>query len=157
MNSLNLLEDGVPPPNLSTGADEAPTLGNTNINININAESSSNVAIEINTNSNGGNNGQSTPPGEPNADVTAANSSESLPATTDIVIGTWNIQSGRNSRLETALRALGAVGVDLAFLTETKLTDGIYTRFSLDYHVLATNAVSHMHGGVALDYRDSPY
>jgi len=157
VNSLNLPEDGVPPPNLSTSADEAPTLGNTNINININAESSSNVTIEINSNSNGGNNGQSTPPGEPDADVTAVNSSESLPATTEIVIGTWNIQSGRNSRLETALRALGVVGVDLAFLTETKLTDGIYTRFSSDYHVLATNAASRTQGGVALVYRDSPY
>ena len=60
VNSLNLPEDGVPPPNLSTSADEAPTLGNTNINININVESSSNVAIGINANSNGGNNGQST-------------------------------------------------------------------------------------------------
>jgi len=47
--------------------------------------------------------------------VTAVNSSESIPATTEIVIGTWNIQSGRNCRLETALRALGVVGVDLAF------------------------------------------
>ena len=65
VNSLNSPEGGVPPSNLSTAADEAPTPGN--INININAESSSNVAIEINANSNGGNNGQSTPPGEPNA------------------------------------------------------------------------------------------
>ena len=45
LNSLNLPEDGVPPPNLSTGANEAPTPENTNINININAESSSSVAI----------------------------------------------------------------------------------------------------------------
>jgi len=73
------------------------------------------------------------------------------------VIGTWNIQSGRNCRLETALRALGVVGVDLAFVTETKLMDGIYTRFSSDYHVLATNAVSHTQGEVALVYRDSPF
>ena len=40
---------------------------------------------------------------------------------------------------------------------ETKLTDGIYTRFSLGYRVLATNAVSHHQGGIALVYRDSPY
>ena len=60
MNSSNLSEDGAPPPNLSTGAEEAPTPGNTKTNININVESSSNVAIGINANSNGGNNGQST-------------------------------------------------------------------------------------------------
>ena len=59
--------------------------------------------------------------------------------------------------MEIALRALGVVGVDLAFLTDTKLTDGIYNRFSLDYHVLATNAASHTQGGVASVYRDSPY
>ena len=59
--------------------------------------------------------------------------------------------------METALRALGVVGVDLAFVTETKLMDGIYTRFSSDYHVLATNAVSHTQGEVALVYRDSPF
>ena len=98
-----------PPPNLLTGAEEALTPGNANINININinAKSSSNVAVEIDANSNGGNHeGQLTPPGELNADVTAVNSSESLPGTTGIVIGTWNIQSGRNCRLETALWAL---------------------------------------------------
>ena len=89
--------------------------------------------------------------------MTTVNSSQSLPATTEIVIGIWNIQSGRNYRLESALRALGIVGVDLAFLMETNLTDGINIRFSSDYHVLATNAVSHTQGGVALVYRDSPY
>ena len=74
-----------------------------------------------------------------------------------ISIATWNIQSGRNSRLETALRALKKMNVDLAFLTEAKLTAGIYTRFSSDYHVVATTAVSHRQGGVALVYRDSPH
>jgi len=44
-----------------------------------------------------------------------------------IEIGTWNIQSGRNGRLETALRALKMMGLDLALLTEVKLTDGIHT------------------------------
>ena len=36
-------------------------------------------------------------------------------------------------------------------------TAGIYTLFSLDYHVVATTAVSHRQGGVALVYRDSPH
>jgi len=48
---------------------------------------------------------------------TAVDPTVSEPATTELVIGTWNIQSGRNIRLETALRALSIVGVDLCFLT----------------------------------------
>ena len=55
------------------------------------------------------------------------------------------------------LQALISVGVDIAFLTETKLTDSINTKYSLEYNVLATNAVSHTQRRVALVYRDSPY
>ena len=62
-----------------------------------------------------------------------------------------------NACLETALQALDMVGVDLCFLTETKLTKGIYTQFPLGYRVLATNAMSHHQGGVALVYRELPY
>ena len=54
---------------------------------------------------------------------------ESKPINKELVIGTWNIQSGRRTRLEIALQALSIVEVDLCFLTETKLTNGIYTRF----------------------------
>ena len=82
---------------------------------------------------------------------------ESKPTNKEIVIGTWNIQSGRSTRLETALQALNIVEVDLCFLTETKLTNGIYTRFSLGYWVLATNVMSHHQGGIALVYKESPY
>ena len=59
--------------------------------------------------------------------------------------------------MEAALQALSIVGVDLCFLTETKLTNGIHTRFSSGYRVLATNAMSHHQGGVALVYKESPY
>jgi len=72
-------------------------------------------------------------------------------------IATFNITSGRNSRLPQALRALEMLQVDLCFLTEAKLTDGIYTRFSSGYHVTATSAESHRQGGIALAYRDSDY
>ena len=75
---------------------------------------------------------------------------ESEPTNKELVIGTWNIQSGRSTRLETTLWALGKVGVDLCFLTETKLMGGIYTQFSSEYRVLATNAISHHQGGIAL-------
>ena len=39
-------------------------------------------------------------------------------------VATWNIRSGRNGGLESALRTLESLEVDLAFLTETKLTGG---------------------------------
>ena len=166
MDSVNSTEDGVPQQNLSTGVTGVPTagtpeaqmLGNNTTNINITIGDNSNVTININSNGGSINSGQATPPTEePPADATATNPPESLPDKAEIVIGTWNIQNGRNTRLETALRALSVVGVDICFLQETKLTDGIYTRFSSDYHVLATNAVSRAQGGIALVYRDSPY
>ena len=53
----------------------------------------------------------------------AVNSSESFPDTAEIVIGVWNIQSDRSFQLETVLRALSVLGVDIAFLTETNLTE----------------------------------
>ena len=63
------------------------------------------------------------------------------------MIGILNIQSGRNSCLETPLRALSVVGMDIGCLQETRLTNNVYARFLSEYHVLATNA------GVALVYR----
>ena len=55
-----------------------------------------------------------------------------------------------------ALRALSIVGVDLCFLIETILTEGIYTQFSSGYRILATNAMSRHQGGIALVYQESP-
>ena len=55
-----------------------------------------------------------------------------------------------------ALRAMRQMKVSFGILTEAKLTDGIYTRFCENYHVVATNARAHNQGGVALFYEDSP-
>ena len=76
---------------------------------------------------------------------------------TCICIATYNIISGRKQRLEAALRAMGFLNVDFGFLLETKLTDGIHTRFSAGYHVEATEAMSRNQGGIAMFYRDSPF
>jgi hypothetical protein len=54
-----------------------------------------------------------------------------------------------------ALRALGVMNVDVCLLTEAKLTDGVYTRSSNGYSVVATSAVSHRQGGVALCIREN--
>ena len=49
------------------------------------------------------------------------------------------------------------MNIDLGFLLEAKLTDGIYTRCSLGYQVEAAEASSRNQGGIALCYCDSPY
>lgn len=70
-------------------------------------------------------------------------------------MATYNIRNGRGGGLISALRAMERSNVDLAVLTETKLTDGIYTRESLGYRVMATNATSRHQGGVALVCRQA--
>ena len=55
------------------------------------------------------------------------------------------------------MRALEQANVDLAFLTEAKLTGGIHARRGNGYDVIATNAMSKQRGGVALCYRKSDH
>ena len=124
----------------SDGDRELPTTGvsevedttesvSDNQNVNINDSSSSNIAA--NNDSNMSTTEQAAPPIEEVQDLpTTMKPAESEPTNKELVIGTWNIQSGRSTRLETALRALSIMGVDICFLTETKLTASIYTRFS---------------------------
>ena len=68
----------------------------------------------------------------------------------------YNIQSGRAGRLETAMREMEWMNIDIGVLPESKLTDGIYTRVSSGYHIRATEAASHNKGGVVLFWRDRP-
>jgi hypothetical protein len=44
-----------------------------------------------------------------------------------IAVAMYNICSGCNGGLESALRAMEGMGIDLGILLETKVTDGIYT------------------------------
>ena len=67
-----------------------------------------------------------------------------------ITVATYNICSGRNGGLESALRAMDSIGADLGILLETKVTDGIYTQNSSGYSVVASNAPSAHQGGIAL-------
>ena len=97
-------------------------------NINIHDGNSNEAAAEANTR-----NTEQTVPMEEQDLPTTMKPTESGPTNKEIVIGTWNIQSGRSSCLEAALRALSIVGVNLCFLTEKKLTNGIHTHFSLGY------------------------
>ena len=56
-----------------------------------------------------------------------------------------------------ALRGMSQANMDMGILQETKLTDGIYTRGSAGYGVIATDAPSRHCGGVALFYRSKPH
>ena len=47
--------------------------------------------------------------------------------------------------------------MDLGIFHETKVTDGIYTRRSAGYSVVATDAPSLHRGGVAVFYRPAPH
>ncbi len=47
------------------------------------------------------------------------------------------------------------MGVDCGVLLETKLTKGVYTRWSSGYNVRSTHAPSKWHGGISLFWRTS--
>jgi hypothetical protein len=66
----------------------------------------------------------------------------------------YNIQNGRNGGLESALRAMKQMGFDCGILLETKLTEGVYTRWS-SYNVQRTHAPSKWQGGISLFWRTS--
>ena len=74
-----------------------------------------------------------------------------------IIFGTYNIRNGRKGGLEMALWGMSQANMDLGILQEKKLTDGIYTRGSAGYSVIATDAPSRHCGGVALFYRSEPH
>jgi hypothetical protein len=67
-----------------------------------------------------------------------------------IAIASYNIPNGRNGGLESACQAMAAMDVDIGIFQETKVTGGIYTRMSSGYSVVASNAASVHHGGIAL-------
>ena len=70
-------------------------------------------------------------------------------------VASYNIRSGRNGGLESALRAMKQMGVDCGVLLETKLTEGVYTRWSSGYNVRSTHAPSKWQGGISLFWRTS--
>ena len=73
-----------------------------------------------------------------------------------IRFGTNNIYNGRNGGLESALRGMYQANMDLGIFQETKVIDGIYTRGSAGYSVVATDAPSQHHGGVAVFHWPAP-
>ena len=55
------------------------------------------------------------------------------------------------------LMGVSQTNMDLGVFQETKVTDGIYTCGLAGYSVVATDAPSRHHGGVAVFYRPAPY
>ena len=49
---------------------------------------------------------------------------------------------------------MAQANMDLGVLQETKCTDGVYTRTSAGYRVVATDAPSWHRGGIALFYKE---
>ena len=69
-----------------------------------------------------------------------------------LAIATLNIIDGRRWRLNAAVRCLAGMHIDLAVLTETKLSSDHYTKHCFGYNVIATESDVHS-GGVALVYK----
>ena len=59
-----------------------------------------------------------------------------------IRFGTYNIRNGSNGGLESTLRGMSQANMNLGIFQKTKCADGIYTRESARYHVVATDAPS---------------
>ena len=83
---------------------------------------------------------------------TGSSTGEEVP----IRFSTYNIRNGRNGGLELALRGMAQANMDLGIFQETKCTEGIYTRESAGYIVVATDAPSRHHTRVAVLYWPSP-
>ena len=74
-----------------------------------------------------------------------------------IRFGTYNICNGRNGGLESALRGMSQANTDMGIFQEKKVTEGIYTRRSAGYSVVATDAPSQHRGGVVVFHRPAPH
>ncbi len=70
-------------------------------------------------------------------------------------LAAWNIHCGRNAGLTSAAKGYAQMGVGLAILTETKLTDDRYTRLALGFNILVSKATSHNQGGIALLWKEN--
>jgi hypothetical protein len=71
------------------------------------------------------------------------------------MVALYNIQSGCNGGLKSALQTMKQMGVDCGILLETKLTKGVYTHWSSGYNVRSTHAPSKWQGGISLFWRTS--
>jgi hypothetical protein len=65
-------------------------------------------------------------------------------------LAAWNIRCGRDGGLSSAAKGLAQIGVSLAILMETKVTDDHHPCLASGYNILVLKAASHNQGGIAL-------
>jgi hypothetical protein len=70
-------------------------------------------------------------------------------------LAAWNIRCGRNAGLTSVAKTLAQMGVGIAVVTETKITDARYTRLSSGYKILASKVARHNQGGIALLWKEN--
>ncbi len=70
-------------------------------------------------------------------------------------LAAWNIRCGRNARLSSVAKGLVQMGVGLAILTETKVTEDRHPHLVSGYKILASKAASHNQGGIALLWKEN--
>ncbi len=58
------------------------------------------------------------------------------------LIATWNIRCGQNLGLASAAKGLAQMGIRAAILTEMKITDNWYPKFTSGYKVIASKVTS---------------
>ena len=76
--------------------------------------------------------------------------------TVPIRFSTYNIRNSRTGGVGVGTPGMSQANMDLGILQETKITNGVNTRGSAGYKVIATDAPSRHRGGVALFYRLTP-
>ncbi len=58
------------------------------------------------------------------------------------MVALYNIRSGWNGGLESALKVMAEMDIDFGILVDSKITAVIYTCFLSSYYVFVSNAVS---------------
>lgn len=74
-----------------------------------------------------------------------------------IRVGTLNIRSALSGNLEAALMGIHQLNIDIAILTESKLTTDRYTHQRNGYKIFATTARSTSQGGIAVAFRQQDH
>ena len=70
-------------------------------------------------------------------------------------VAVWNVRCGRNAGLASVAKGLVQMGVDVAVLTEMKITDDRYPHLTSVYKVLSSKAASRHQGGIALLWKEN--
>ena len=71
-------------------------------------------------------------------------------------LGLYNIRDGHNSALAIAARSFQQGRYDVVIAVETKISNEIYPKTMLGYHITCSKASTNNQGGVALFVRDAP-